>query len=53
MTAAGYESGLWAFFAGFDRRVLQFKPGLLIDAEACGELLGLLDDAITLAASRL
>ena len=46
MTAAGFESGLWAFFAGFDRRVLQFKPDLLVDPEACGELLGLLDDAI-------
>ena len=33
MTAAGYEVGLWAFFAGFDRSVLQFKPGILIDGE--------------------
>jgi len=53
MTTAGYETGLWAFFAGFDRSVLQFKPGLLIDAEECGELLSLLEDAITLCESRL
>jgi acetylornithine/succinyldiaminopimelate/putrescine aminotransferase len=53
LTMAGYASGLWAFFAGFDRRVLQLKPPLLVDAEACGELLALLDDALALCERRL
>lgn len=35
MTKALHERGLWAMFAGFDRSVLQFKPGLLLaDADA-------------------
>ena len=35
MTRACYDAGIWAMFAGFDRSVLQFKPGLLMsDAEA-------------------
>ena len=53
MTAAGYEVGLWAFFAGFQRSVLQFKPGLLINRDECDELLGLVEQAITLCESRL
>jgi acetylornithine/succinyldiaminopimelate/putrescine aminotransferase len=45
MTRAGYEAGIWAMFAGFDRSVLQFKPGLLMtDAEA-GETLARLGAA--------
>jgi len=53
MTAAGYEVGLWAFFAGFQRSVLQFKPGLLINEFECAELLGLVEEAITVCESRL
>jgi len=53
MTAAGWEVGLWAFFAGFDRRVLQFKPDLLVDETACDELLGLVDDALGVCERRL
>ncbi|HVN84176.1 MAG TPA: aminotransferase class III-fold pyridoxal phosphate-dependent enzyme [Candidatus Binatia bacterium] len=53
MTAAGYEVGLWAFFAGFDRSVLQFKPGMLITRAECAELLDLLERAIVLCESRL
>jgi acetylornithine/succinyldiaminopimelate/putrescine aminotransferase len=52
MTAAGYEVGLWAFFAGFERSVLQFKPGLLIRREECDELLGLVEKAISLCEER-
>jgi len=37
---------LWAFFASFERSVLQFKPNLLIDQRACDEVLALLTDAI-------
>ncbi|MCG8563837.1 MAG: aminotransferase class III-fold pyridoxal phosphate-dependent enzyme [Desulfobacterales bacterium] len=46
MAACGFNTGLWAFPAGFDRSVLQFKPGLLIDSGECANLLGLLEDAI-------
>ncbi len=46
MMAAAYEVGLWAFFASFERSVLQFKPGLLIDERACDEVLDLLTEAI-------
>jgi putrescine aminotransferase len=53
MTAAGFEVGLWAFFAGFDRSVLQFKPPLTIDDAQCDELLGLVDDAVGLCEQRL
>lgn len=53
MMAAGYEVGLWAFAAGFDRSVLQFKPSLLVDAAACDEALGLLEQAVELCSSRL
>ena len=49
MTAACcYESGLWAFPAGFDRSVLQFKPNILVDRSACEEALSLLEDGIRL-----
>jgi hypothetical protein len=63
MTRAGYEAGIWALFAGFDRSVLQFKPGLLMSDEEAGETLarlgaategllasGALEDAATTAA---
>ncbi len=53
MSAAGYEVGLWAFFAGFERSVLQFKPGILIERNECDELLLLLEKAICLCEERL
>jgi acetylornithine/succinyldiaminopimelate/putrescine aminotransferase len=34
-----YERGIWAIVAGYDRAVLQFKPGLLIDRKYCDEAL--------------
>ena len=39
MTKALYESGLWAMFAAHDPSVLQFKPGLLVDAALRREML--------------
>ena len=39
MMRALYENGIWAFVAGFDQSVIQFKPGLLIDREYCDEVL--------------
>ena len=53
MTVAGYEVGLWAFFAGFQRSVLQFKPSILLDEEKAGELLGLVEEAVALCEKRL
>jgi acetylornithine/succinyldiaminopimelate/putrescine aminotransferase len=53
MAASGYESGLWAFPAGFDQSVLQFKPNLLIDEAACDEAMQLLENAIELCERRL
>jgi acetylornithine/succinyldiaminopimelate/putrescine aminotransferase len=53
MTAAGYEVGLWAFFAGFQRSVLQFKPAIILDAAKADELLALVEEAVTLCEKRL
>jgi len=46
MAAALYEQGLWAMFAGFDRRYLQFKTGLLVDTAYCDEALGKIEAAL-------
>jgi len=45
MMRALYENGVWAFVAGFDQSVVQFKPGLLVDKEYCDELLKRVEDA--------
>ena len=34
-----YEGGVWAIFSTLDPRVLQYKPGILMPAELCEELL--------------
>jgi acetylornithine/succinyldiaminopimelate/putrescine aminotransferase len=46
MSAALFQKGLWAMFASFDRAVLQFKPGLLVDRAFCDEALARLEDAL-------
>ena len=46
MSAALYPTGLWAMFASFDRRYLQWKPGLLVDRSYLGEALEKLETAI-------
>lgn len=46
MTAALYKAGLWAMFASFDPRYIQFKLGLLADHAYCDEALGRLADAL-------
>jgi acetylornithine/succinyldiaminopimelate/putrescine aminotransferase len=46
MARALYRTGLWAMFAGFDRRYLQFKLGLLVDAAYCDEALEKLEAAL-------
>ena len=49
MSGALYKQGLWAMFASFDRSVLQFKAGLLVDQDYCDEGLQRLEDAIKTA----
>lgn len=44
-----YQNGVWAIFSTLDKRVLQYKPGLLIDREMCDEMLTRLDTAVALA----
>ena len=44
-----YQNGVWAIFSTLDKRVLQYKPGLLIDREMCDEMLNRLDTAVARA----
>jgi len=44
-----YQNGIWAIFSTLDKRVLQFKPGLLIDREMCDEILTRLDTSVAQA----
>jgi acetylornithine/succinyldiaminopimelate/putrescine aminotransferase len=45
-----YENGVWAIFSTLDPRVLQFKPGILLDPPLCDELLERMEVAIGHAA---
>ncbi len=49
MMTALYRCGLWAIVAGFDRAVLQFKPGLLVDRPYCDDALTRFESALRLA----
>lgn len=51
MTRLLFDRGVWAMFAGFDRSVLQIKPGLLMDAGTVAEALAAFEDACAVAAS--
>lgn len=51
MTRLLYDEGVWAMFAGFDRRVLQVKPGLLMESADIELVLAALDRACTAAAA--
>lgn len=46
MSTALFRAGLWAMFASFDRRYLQFKPGLLVDRGYCDEALNKVETAL-------
>ncbi len=46
-----YAKGIWAIFSQLDPRVLQFKPGLLLTAAECDEILERTADGIAAAAS--
>jgi acetylornithine/succinyldiaminopimelate/putrescine aminotransferase len=41
-----YENGIWAIYSALDPRVLQFKPGLLLERALCDEVLERLDKAV-------
>ena len=44
-----YENGVWAIFSTLDPRVLQFKPGLLMDLQLCHDVLDRLETAVAKA----
>lgn len=48
-----YRNGVWAIFSTLDKRVLQFKPGILIDREMCDEIVMRLDTAVAQAQDEL
>ena len=41
-----FRNGVWAIFSSLDPKVLQFKPGILVDKELCDEILNRLDTAL-------
>ena len=51
MTRLLFDQGVWAMFAGFDRSVLQIKPGLLMDDATIVEALASFGRACATAAS--
>jgi acetylornithine/succinyldiaminopimelate/putrescine aminotransferase len=46
VSRALYEHGVWAIFSSLDKRVLQFKPGVLLTADMCQEILDRFDAAM-------
>ena len=46
VSRALYEHGVWAIFSSLDKRVLQWKPGLLLKPEMCQEILDRYDAAM-------
>jgi acetylornithine/succinyldiaminopimelate/putrescine aminotransferase len=46
VSRALYEHGIWAIFSSLDKRVLQWKPGVLLTASLCEEILDRFDAAM-------
>ena len=46
VSRALYEHGVWAIFSSLDKRVLQWKPGVLLSADLCQEILDRFDAAM-------
>ena len=46
VSRALYENGVGAIFSSLDKRVLQFKPGLVLDVETYQEIMDRFDAAI-------
>ncbi len=53
VSRALYEHGVWAIFSSLDKRVLQFKPGVLLSADMCQEILDRFDAAMPRARALL
>ena len=49
VSRALYEHGIWAIFSSLDKRVLQFKPGVVLTADLCQEILDRFDAAMPMA----
>jgi acetylornithine/succinyldiaminopimelate/putrescine aminotransferase len=49
LSRALYDEGVWAMYAGFDLSVIQWKPGLLMDAASCDLTLARLSAALKTA----
>lgn len=48
-----YENGVWAIYSMLDNRVLQFKPGLLLDKDYCDNLLNKCERSIAQASLKV
>jgi acetylornithine/succinyldiaminopimelate/putrescine aminotransferase len=46
VSRALYEHGVWAIFSSLDKRVLQWKPGVLLTPEMCAEIMQRFDAAM-------
>ncbi len=46
VSRALYEHGVWAIFSSLDKRVLQWKPGVLLTSDLCQEILDRFDAAM-------
>jgi acetylornithine/succinyldiaminopimelate/putrescine aminotransferase len=46
VSRALYENGVWAIFSSLDKRVLQWKPGVLLTRELCEEIIERFDAAM-------
>jgi acetylornithine/succinyldiaminopimelate/putrescine aminotransferase len=46
VSRALYENGVWAIFSSLDKRVLQFKPGVLMERSLCEEVLARFEAAL-------
>ncbi|TIW83001.1 MAG: aspartate aminotransferase family protein, partial [Mesorhizobium sp.] len=46
VSRALYEQGVWAIFSSLDKRVLQWKPGVLLDRETCQDIMNRFDAAM-------
>jgi len=46
ISRALYEHGVWAIFSSLDKRVLQWKPGVLLTRETCEDIMDRFDAAM-------
>ena len=46
VSRALYEHGVWAIFSSLDKRVLQWKPGVLLTPEICQDIMARFDAAM-------